>query len=146
MSLNKVMLIGNLGQDPEVKYLENNRVVANFSLATSESYTDRNGERKTDTEWHRIEMWDNLAKIAEKYLKKGQQVYIEGKIRTQTWKDKDGNEKTGIRIKAISMTMLGGSKASTSNTSSMDGAHREHVDHSPDKSVSVPDATDDLPF
>jgi single-strand DNA-binding protein len=117
MSLNKVLLIGNLGQDPEVRYLENNRVVANFSLATSETFTDRNGERKTETEWHRIEMWDNLARIADKYLRKGQQVYIEGKIRTQTWKDKDGNEKSGIRIKAINMTLLGGNKNAGSVTS-----------------------------
>lgn len=146
MSLNKVMLIGNLGQDPEVKYLDNNRVVANFSLATSESYTDRNGERKTDTEWHRIEMWDNLAKIAEKYLKKGQQVYIEGKIRTQTWKDKDGNEKTGIRIKAISLTMLGTGKASASGAGTMEGSQKDPVYHAPDKTESVSDSSDDLPF
>lgn len=146
MSLNKVMLIGNLGQEPEVKYLDNNRVVANFSLATSETYTDRSGERKTDTEWHRIEMWDNLAKIAEKYLKKGQQVYIEGKIRTQTWKDKDGNEKTGIRIKAISMTMLGTGKGSTSGAGTMEGSQRDPVDNAPYKTESIPDSSDDLPF
>lgn len=146
MSLNKVMLIGNLGQEPEVKYLDNNRVVANFSLATSETYTDRSGERKTDTEWHRIEMWDNLAKIAEKYLKKGQQVYIEGKIRTQTWKDKDGNEKTGIRIKAISMTMLGTGKGSASGAGTMEGSQRDPVDNAPYKTESIPDSSDDLPF
>ncbi|MFA6260935.1 MAG: single-stranded DNA-binding protein [Bacteroidia bacterium] len=107
MSVNKVILLGNLGRDPETRYLENNRVVTTFSLATSESFTDRNGERKTDTEWHRIEMWDNLAKIAEKYLRKGSQVYIEGKIKTDSWRDKEGNERTGTKIKALSMTLVG---------------------------------------
>lgn len=107
MSVNKVILLGNLGRDPETKYLENNRVVTTFSLATSETFTDRNGERKTDTEWHRIEMWDNLAKLAEKYLRKGSQVYIEGKIKTETWRDKEGNERSGTKIKALSMTLLG---------------------------------------
>jgi single-strand DNA-binding protein len=90
MSLNKVLLIGNLGQDPSVRYLDNNKVVASFTLATNESYTDRNGERKTETEWHNIEMWDQMAKNVDNlkqrgYLKKGSQVYIEGKIRTENY-------------------------------------------------------------
>ena len=83
MSVNKVILIGNLGSDPEVRYLEKDRVVANVSLATSESYTDKQGNRVSQTEWHRLELWDGLAKIAEKYLTKGKQVYVEGKIKTE---------------------------------------------------------------
>jgi single-strand DNA-binding protein len=107
MSLNKVMLIGNLGQDPEVRYLDNQKVVATFTLATSERYTDRNGEKVTETEWHRIETWDSLAKIVEKYCKKGKQIYVEGRIKTETWKDKEGVEKTGKKIRATSITLLG---------------------------------------
>lgn len=107
MSINKVILIGNLGGDPEVRYLEQDRVVANVSLATSETYTDKQGNRVTQTEWHRLEMWDNLAKIAEKYLTKGKQVYVEGKIKTDQWTDKDGNNKSTVRIRVNTLQMLG---------------------------------------
>jgi len=107
MSINKVILIGNLGSDPEVRYLEQDRVVANVSLATSESYNDKQGNRVTQTEWHRLEMWDHLAKIAEKYLTKGKQVYVEGKIKTDNWTDKDGNNKSTVRIRVNTLQMLG---------------------------------------
>src|ERR1043166_4782460 len=107
MSLNKVLLIGNLGKDPEVRYLDNNKVVATFTIATNETYTDRNGEKKTETEWHNVEMWDQLARTAEKFLKKGSQVYVEGKIKTENWRDKDGNERTGKKVRATAMTLLG---------------------------------------
>lgn len=107
MSVNKVILIGHLGKDPEVRYLENNKVVANFTLATSETFTNKSGEKQTETEWHQIELWDTLAKVAEKYLKKGAQVFIEGKIKTERWTDKDGNEKSGKKIRGISLTLLG---------------------------------------
>jgi single-strand DNA-binding protein len=106
--VNKVILLGNLGSDPEVRHLDGGSMVARFNIATSESYTNRNGERVDQTEWHRIELWDNLAKVAEQYLKKGSQVYVEGKIKTETWKDKDGAEKSGIRIRATSMSLVGG--------------------------------------
>ena len=107
MSINKVILVGNLGSDPEVRYLEQDRVVANVSLATSETYTDKQGNRVTQTEWHRLEMWDQLAKIAEKYLTKGKQVYVEGKIKTDQWTDKDGNNKSTVRIRVNTLQMLG---------------------------------------
>lgn len=107
MSVNKVILVGHLGKDPEVRYLDQNKVVATFTLATSEVFTNKNGERQTETEWHQIEMWDSLAKIAEKYLKKGSQVYIEGKIKTEHWKDKEGHERQTKKIKAVSLTLLG---------------------------------------
>lgn len=107
MSVNKVILIGNLGKDPLVRYFDNQRVVATFTLATNETFTNKNGERKVETEWHNIEMWDSLAKIAEKYLKKGMQVYVEGKIKTENWKDKDGNEHSGKKIRVLSLNMLG---------------------------------------
>ena len=90
--VNKVILVGNLGKDPEVRHLENGAAVANFSVATTESYKDRNtGERRDQTEWHNVVLWRGLAEVAEKYLKKGSQVYIEGKIRTRSWEDKEGN-------------------------------------------------------
>ena len=89
--LNKVMLIGNLGKDPEVRALESGVPVATFSLATSESYKDKEGNRQTATEWHNIVVWRGLAEVAEKYLKKGSQIYVEGKLKTRNWQDKDGN-------------------------------------------------------
>ena len=106
--VNKVILVGNLGKDPEVRYLEGGTAVANFTIATSETYKDRNsGERKTQTEWHNIVLWRGLAEVAEKYLKKGNQVYIEGKIRTRSWEDKDGNTRYTTEIVGDNMTMLG---------------------------------------
>ena len=82
MSVNKVILIGNLGADPEVKYLDGNKVVAKISLATSESYKDKDGQKITQTEWHSLELWDELAKFSEKFLTKGREIYVEGKIKT----------------------------------------------------------------
>lgn len=108
MSVNKVILIGNLGKDPEVRRLENGATVANFPVATSETYKDRNtGERKTQTEWHNIVLWKGLAEIAEKYLNKGDQVYIDGKIRTRSWEDKDGSKRYTTEILGTNLTMLG---------------------------------------
>ncbi|MFT4521187.1 MAG: single-strand DNA-binding protein [Bacteroidia bacterium] len=110
MAINKVILIGNLGADPEVKYLDGNRVVANFNIATNESYTDKQGNKVTQTEWHRIEMWDGLAKVAEKYLSKGRQVYIEGKLKTDHYTDKEGIERYSTRIRATTMQLLGSAR------------------------------------
>ncbi|WP_234736588.1 single-stranded DNA-binding protein [Tellurirhabdus bombi] len=107
-SVNKVILVGNLGGDPEVRYLDGGSVVARFNIATNESYRNRSGELVEQTEWHRIELWENLAKIAEQYLKKGSQVYVEGRLRSETWQDKEGVQRTGVRIRATGMTLLGG--------------------------------------
>ena len=106
--VNKVILIGNLGADPEIRNLPSGSSVANFNIATSESYTNKNGERVTQTEWHRIECWDPISRVAEQYLKKGNSVYIEGKIRTEEWQDKEGNTRYTTKIRAQQMTMLGG--------------------------------------
>lgn len=106
MSVNKVILLGNLGRDPEVRYLDNNRVVATFPLATNEIYTDRKGTRIRQTEWHNIELWDNLARIAEKYLKKGYTIYLEGKIRTDQWVDKEGVNRSQKKIRGINITIV----------------------------------------
>lgn len=106
--VNKVILIGNLGRDPEVRHLESGASVASFSIATTESYKDRNtGERRDVTEWHNIVLWRGLADIAEKYLKKGSTVYIEGKLRTRSW-EKDGVTRYTTEVVGDQMTMLGG--------------------------------------
>ena len=108
MSVNKVILVGHVGRDPEVRLLEGQRTVARFSLATNEVYRDKNGNRIEQTEWHQIEVWDDLARIAEKYVRKGTQLYLEGKIRTNSWKDKEtGQEKSTKYIRANAFTLLG---------------------------------------
>jgi single-strand DNA-binding protein len=104
--VNKVILVGNLGRDPELKYLEGNVARASFSLATSDSYKDKNGNRVDQTEWHNIVMWRGLAESAEKYLKKGTQVYIEGKLQTRQWNDKEGNKRSTTEIVAESYVIL----------------------------------------
>ncbi len=106
--VNKVILVGNLGADPEVKYLEGDKAVAKIRLATTESYKDRSGNRVEQTEWHDLEMWDQQAKIAEQYLKKGSQIYVEGKIKTDSWQDDQGQNRYRTKIRVISFTMLGG--------------------------------------
>ncbi|MDY6001885.1 MAG: single-stranded DNA-binding protein [Candidatus Cryptobacteroides sp.] len=113
MSLNKVMLIGNVGKDPEIRYLDGggqnnpNAKVANFTLATSERYRDRNGNPQERTEWHNIVAWRNSADIAEKYVKKGTQLYIEGKLRTRDWTDQSGNKRYTTEVYVDSMQLLG---------------------------------------
>ena len=106
--LNKVILIGRLGKDPEVRYMPNGEAVCNFSVATSETWNDRNGQRVERTEWHNITMYRRLAEIAGQYLKKGSQVYLEGKIQSRKYEGKDGIERTAYDIIANEMKMLGG--------------------------------------
>ncbi|WP_375435357.1 single-stranded DNA-binding protein [uncultured Hymenobacter sp.] len=106
--INKVILVGNLGKDPEVRHLEGGISVANFTLATNEYYKDKQGTRVERTEWHNIAAWRGLAEMAEKYLKKGQQVYIEGKIRTRQYQDKENQTRYITEIIADEITMLGG--------------------------------------
>ena len=106
--VNKVMLIGRLGADPEIRYTPSGAEVATFRMATSESWTNKNGEKEERTEWHRIVAWRNLAKICGEYLSKGKLVYIEGKIRTRAWEDKEGNKRSTTEIEATEMKMLGG--------------------------------------
>ena len=110
--VNKVILVGNLGKDPEVRYLDNGVAVANFSLATTENYKNKQGERVSQTEWHNIVLWRGLAEVAEKYLKKGSSIYIEGKIKNRKWEDKDGNTRYNTEILGDNMTMLGAKPSS----------------------------------
>lgn len=107
-NLNKVMIIGRLGQDPEVRYMPSGKAVANLSVATSEKWKDQNGEKQERTEWHRISAFDKLAEIMEKYLTKGSQVYIEGKLQTRKYQAKDGSDRYTTEIIAHQMQMLGG--------------------------------------
>lgn len=113
MSLNKVMLIGNVGRDPEVRYLEGNQgsaqgtKVATFTLATSERYRDRNGELRENTEWHNIVAWRNSADLAEKFIRKGTSLYIEGKLRTRSWVDASGSKKYTTEVIADNLQLLG---------------------------------------
>lgn len=108
MSVNKVILVGRLGRDPETRYTGGGQAVANFSLATDESYKDRNGERQKRTEWHKIVVWGKQAEIAQQYLKKGSLVFIEGRIQSREWQDKEGQKRTSFEIVANNFRMLGG--------------------------------------
>lgn len=151
--VNKVILIGNLGKDPEVRYLEGGAAVANFSLATTETYKDKAGRKVEQTEWHNIVLWRGLAEIAEKYLKKGMTIYLEGKIRTRSYDDKDGNKKYITEIVGDSMTMLGGRRDDSSNSNAGGGTQQNQSQNQGGTGYNynspgiVPgDATDDLPF
>ena len=111
-SVNKVILIGNLGKDPEVRYAPSGSAIANITIATSRSWKDKtSGERQEETEWHRVVFYDRLAEIAGEYLKKGKSVYIEGRLKTRKWTDKEGVEKYTTEIIANDMTMLGSREA-----------------------------------
>ena len=107
MSVNKVILLGRLGRDPEVSYMPNGEAVCNFSIATSETWNDRNGQRQERTEWHNITMYRRLAEIAGQYLKKGREVYIEGRIQSRKYTGKDGIERTAYDISANEMKIVG---------------------------------------
>jgi single-strand DNA-binding protein len=152
--VNKVILVGNLGADPEIRNLPSGSSVANFNIATSESYTNKSGEKVTQTEWHRIECWEGLAKVAEQYLKKGNSVYIEGKIRTEEWQDKEGNTRYTTKIRAQNMTMLGGRNdsngggAGENENNNQYGNTQQSTGGQPSSSTSFNDegADDDLPF
>jgi single-strand DNA-binding protein len=115
--VNKVILIGNLGKDPEVRYLEGGVAVANFPLATTEVHKNRAGEKVESTEWHNVVLWRGLAEVAEKLLKKGMQVYIEGRLRTRSWEDKDGSKKRATEVVGENLTIL-----SRKNAMGLDGS------------------------
>ena len=141
--INKVILIGNLGKDPEIRALDNGVKVARFSIATTESYKDRNtGQRVDQTEWHNIVLWRGLAEVAEKYLRKGNQVYLEGKLQTRSYQDKEGVTKYSTEIVGQNMTMLG---AKTSSGTAEPGIPSNDP-NTQNESVNLPEETDDLPF
>ncbi len=137
--VNKVFLVGRLGKDPEVRYLDNNRAVANFTIATNEVFIDKSGNKVEQTDWHNIEMWDALARNAEKVLKKGRTVFIEGKIKNETWTDKDGNKRSAVRIRALQFQVV--ASPNSENTSPSDVKFTPPVDDAP-----IDLSADDLPF
>lgn len=142
--VNKVILVGRLGKDPEVRNLENGATVANFTIATSESYKDKTtGEKKEITEWHNIVMWRGLAEIAAKYLHKGDQVYIEGKLRTRSW-EKEGITRYTTEVVADQMTMLGSRQGGSSQSEYRPSAPAQNTPAEDFKAAD--NATDDLPF
>ena len=106
--INKVIVVGNLGNDPEIRYMPNGNAVANLSIATSESWKDQQGQQQERTEWHRVTMYRRLAEVAGEYLKKGSQVFVEGKLQTRKWQDQQGNDRYTTEIIADNMQMLGG--------------------------------------
>lgn len=140
-SLNKVMLIGNLGKDPEIKVFEGGNMLARFPMATSESYTSRQtNEKVTQTEWHTIVLRRGLAEVAEKYLHKGDKIFIEGKIKTRSWDDANGEKKYATEIHADNMTMLGSPSGDNTGNAGQ-GSSSVPADLSQDG-----DEEDDLPF
>ncbi len=145
--VNKVILIGNLGADPEIRHLQNGVSVANFRIATSETFKDRQtGERREQTEWHNVVAWRGLAEITEKFLKKGSKVYVEGKLRTRQWQDKDGNTRYTTEIQADDMTLL---DRPTGERNPEGQAARQVSGNSPvnvSAPVDQPMEDDDLPF
>ena len=147
-SVNKVILLGNLGADPELRYTNSGTAVANFRIATNERWTDRNGESQERTEWHNIVAWSKLGEICGKYLKKGKPVFVEGRLQTRSWEDQSGNKRYTTEIVAQTMQMLG----RAGDTSEASG-NWESSSPSPSVPQSVPDipvgsstSDDDLPF
>lgn len=140
--VNKVILLGNLGRDPEVRHLENGRAVANFSIATSETYKNKQGEKVTNTEWHNLVLWTPLAEIAEKYLKKGNQVYIEGKMTSRSYEDKDGVTKYITEVVGREMTLLGGPRQEENPATTTTAATPQVATQEVEGSGEI----DDLPF
>ena len=143
--VNKVILVGNLGKDPEVRYMPNGNAVANITLATSESWKDKTtGEQQEKTEWHRIVMFRRLGEIAGEYLKKGSQVYIEGKLQTRKWQDNSGNDRYTTEIVANEMQMLGGRGSGVGNQGG-DSAPSKVAEPMP-ATAAAGDFDDDIPF
>jgi len=133
MSVNKVILVGRLGRDPETRYTGGGQAVANFSVATDETYKDKAGERQKRTEWHKIVVWGKQAEIAQQYLKKGSLIFIEGRIQSREWQDKEGQKRTSFEIVATNFRMLGGrgdGGGSAGGSASAGGARAEEHDQS----------------
>ena len=150
-SVNKVILIGNLGADPEVRTLESGQKVASLSVATNRSYNNRDGQRVDETEWHRVEFWGRLAEICERYLRKGSTIYLEGRLRTRKWQDKSGQDRYTTEIVGENMTMLGGRGDQPSGAASVQqNAPLTQTPQTSNQSASPQVASspqdDDLPF
>jgi single-strand DNA-binding protein len=156
--VNKVILIGHLGKDPEVRYTPSGQAVASLTLATSENWTDKNGQKQDRTEWHRIVVWGKLAELCGEYLAKGRQVYVEGRLQTREWADKEGHKRYTTEIVASQIQFLGGkgqdSMPMSSAKPSSGGFAQETSSHAPSSSTShnapfdygPPISDEDVPF
>lgn len=146
--VNRVMLIGNLGRDPDVQYLEGNIAVAKFPLATTETFKDRSGKLISQTEWHTVVLWRGLAELAQKYLHKGSLVYIEGRLRTRSWEDKDGNKKFATEVVGDNLIMLDKrSDHAPHSTSHTTGTQHENIEGFRNADVPpISESSQDLPF
>ncbi len=145
--VNKVMLIGNVGKDPDITTFGDGVTKARFSIATTENFSNRQGERQSRTEWHTIVLWRGLAEIAQKYLTKGKLVYVEGKLRTRKWTDKEGIERTAVEIEGESFTMLGSPTGERNNPSNAVGSSTTTgADDSVSFSLDKEEEDDGMPF
>lgn len=149
--VNKAIIVGNLGGDPEIRHLSSGAAVANINVATTETYKDRQtGERREQTEWHRVVLWRGLAEIAEKYLRKGSKVYVEGKLRTRSWEDQSGQKKYTTEIHADNMTMLDSRGSDSDKSQSRPATASTPEAAQPNQPAAAPqpatDEIDDLPF
>ncbi len=146
IGVNKVILIGNLGKDPELRYTPSGQPVATFSLATTERWTDRNGQRQDRTEWHNVVAWGKLGELVNQYLKKGRSAYIEGRITTRSWDDKDGNKRYKTEIVANQVHFLGSSAGQSTEVDTVQENGMPDFDMRPAAPEHAPIAEDDLPF
>jgi single-strand DNA-binding protein len=147
VSVNKVILIGKLGADPEVRYTAGGSAVANFSIATNERWNDKStGERQERTEWHRIVAWGRLGEICGEYLSKGKQVYIEGRLQTRSWDDRDGNKRYMTEVVAVSMVMLGSAPGAGRAMEELSEGDAYQGKKSPPGGSKTPPDDDDIPF
>lgn len=142
MSVNKVILMGRLGQEPEINHVSNGTKVAKFSLATSERYKDRSGNLVENTEWHNVEAWDKLADIIEQYVHKGDMIYLEGKIRTEKWQDKEGNNRYTTKIRMTDLTLLPKSNPNQNQTAQTQKTQNQSNVNPIDEEPPI----DDVPF
>ena len=142
--VNKVILVGNLGNDPEIRYMPNGDAVCNLSIATSESWKDKQGQQQERTEWHRLTMYRKLGEIAAEYLKKGSQIYVEGKLQTRKWQDQQGNDKYTTEVICDQMQMLGGRDNNQQAPQQQNAQQAQQK--APTQQASEPDFDDDIPF
>lgn len=149
MSVNKVIILGRLGQDPELKYTPGGAAVCNFSLATTEAWTDKQGQKQEKTEWHRIVVWGKLAELCNQYLAKGRQAFIEGRLQTRSWDDKDGSKRYTTEIMASTVQFIGGASTGASNNvdrSFNQAPANDNMNQDYQISNDASFAADDIPF
>ena len=145
-SVNKVILVGNLGADPEMRYLPSGEAVANLRLATTDTWKDKDGNKQEATEWHRVSFFGRQAEVCGQYLKKGSQIYVEGSIRTRKWQDKDGQDKYTTEVRGDRMQMLGGRQGMGGDAPQRDSAPRKPAAQPASSGGNFNDFDDDIPF